>query len=101
MLLTDTHCHLDLEKFDTDRHEVINRALAAGVTRILIPGITLKSSHAIVKLADSHPNLFAGVGVHPNDSTTWDPQTIPALRELATNLKVVAIGEIGLDYYWD
>ncbi len=101
MHLTDTHCHLDLEKFDSDRREVIDRALATGLTRILVPGITLKSSRAIVKLAESHPNLFAAVGVHPNDSTTWDPQTIPALRELATNLKVVAIGEIGLDYYWE
>ncbi len=99
--LTDTHCHLDIEKFDADRREVIDRALAAGLTRILVPGITLKSSRAIVKLAESRPHLFAAVGVHPNDSTTWDPQTIPALRELATSLKVVAIGEIGLDYYWE
>ena len=101
MLLTDTHCHLDLEKFDADRHEVIERALATGLTRILVPGITLKSSRAIVKLAESQPHLFAAVGVHPNDSTTWDPQTIPALEQLATSLKVVAIGEIGLDYYWE
>jgi TatD DNase family protein len=101
MLFTDTHCHLDLENFDADRREVIERALKVGVTRILIPGITLKSSRAIVILTESYPNLFAAVGVHPNDSNTWDPQTIPALRELATNLKVIAIGEIGLDYYWD
>jgi TatD DNase family protein len=101
MKLTDTHCHLDLGKFDADRDDVIRRALAAGLTRILIPGITLKSSRAIVKLAESQPNLFAAVGVHPNDSNTWDAQTIPALRELAVSLKVVAIGEIGLDYYWE
>jgi len=101
MLLTDTHCHLDLEKFDADRHEVIERALANGLTRILVPGITLKSSRAIVKLTESQPELFAAVGVHPNDSTTWDPQTVPALEELATSLKVAAIGEIGLDYYWE
>jgi TatD DNase family protein len=101
MLLTDTHCHLDLEKFNADRSAVIERALASGVTRILIPGITLKSSHAIVNLAESHPNLFAAVGVHPNEALTWDPQSISALRELAANLKVVAIGEIGLDYYWN
>src|SRR5687767_10139090 len=101
MQLTDTHCHLDLEKFDADRQAVIERALAIGVTRILIPGITLKSSHTIVHLAGSHPNLFAAVGVHPDEALTWDPQTIPALRELAADLKVVAIGEIGLDYYWD
>lgn len=101
MLITDTHCHLDLEKFDLDRQAVIDRALAAGLTRILIPGITLKSSHEIVKLASTRPELFAAVGVHPNDALTWDPQTVPALRELASDLKVVAIGEIGLDYYWD
>ena len=100
MNLTDTHCHLDLEKFDADRSEVIDRALAAGLTRILIPGITLQSSRAIVKLAEHQPNLFAAVGVHPNDANTCDLQTIPALRELAASLKVVAIGEIGLDYYW-
>jgi len=101
MYLTDTHCHLDLEKFDADRDAVIQRALAAGVTRILIPGITLKSSHEIVRLAGSHAGLFAAVGVHPDEALTWDPQTVPALRELASDLKVVAIGEIGLDYHWD
>jgi TatD DNase family protein len=101
MYLTDTHCHLDLEKFDADRDAVIERALAAGVTRILIPGITLQSSHAIVKLAGSRPELFAAVGVHPDEALTWDHQTVPALRELASDLKVVAVGEIGLDYYWD
>lgn len=100
MNLTDTHCHLDMGKFDADRSEVIGRALAVGLTRILVPGLTLKSSRAIVKMAEGHPNLFAAVGVHPNDATTWDPQTVPALRELAVSLKVVAIGEIGLDYYW-
>ncbi len=101
MYLTDTHCHLDLEKFDADRDAVIERALAAGVTHILIPGITLKSSHEIVKLVGSRPGLFAAVGIHPDEALTWDPQTVPALRELASDLKVVAIGEIGLDYYWD
>jgi TatD DNase family protein len=101
MRLTDTHCHLDLGKFDADRREVIDRALAAGLTRILVPGITLTSSRAAVKLAESHPNLFAAVGVHPNDSADWDPQAIPALRALAASPRVVAIGEIGLDYYWE
>jgi TatD DNase family protein len=99
--LSDTHCHLDLEQFDPDRDAVIGRALAAGVTRILVPGVTLKSSHAILELVASRPELFAALGVHPEDALTWDAQTIPALRELASNLKVVAIGEIGLDYYWN
>jgi TatD DNase family protein len=101
MRLTDTHCHLDLGKFDADRREVIDRALAAGLTRILVPGITLTSSREAVKLAESLPNLFAAVGVHPNDSADFAPQTIPALRALAASPRVVAIGEIGLDYYWE
>jgi len=101
MHLTDTHCHLDLDRFDADRDAVIERAIAAGVTHILVPGITLKSSQQIVRLAESRPGLFAAVGVHPGDALTWDAQTVPALRELAAHLKVVAIGEIGLDYYWD
>jgi len=100
-VLTDTHCHLDFEKFDADRQEALTRAWEAGLTRILIPGLDLRSSRRAVKLAESHPNLFAAIGVHPSESLTWDPQTIPALRELSINQKVVAIGEAGLDYYWE
>jgi TatD DNase family protein len=102
MTLTDTHCHLDLEQFDADRDAVIQRAINAGVTRILIPSLTGTSSRAAVKLAESNPMLYAAVGVHPNEAETWDGQTISALKELAAqSLKVVAIGEIGLDYYWN
>jgi TatD DNase family protein len=97
----DTHCHLDFNKFDSDRPEVIHRALAAGIKRILIPGTTLPASLSAVKVAESHPNLFAAVGIHPTEALTWDNASPAILSELATNLKVVAIGEIGLDYYWD
>ena len=100
-MLTDTHCHLDLEKFDSDREAVIERALQAGVERILIPGLTLTSSRAAVKLAESHPMLFAAIGVHPTEVNTFNIDTLAGLRELAGNPKVVAIGEIGLDYYWN
>jgi TatD DNase family protein len=107
--LTDTHCHLDLEQFDADRDEVLERAWAAGLTRILIPGLDLESSQRAVKLAGSHPNLFAAIGVHPNDSLKWDENSKDRLKQLfATSgrtttgrAKIVAIGEIGLDYYWD
>jgi TatD DNase family protein len=100
-VLNDTHCHLDFDKFDNDRQDVLTRAWEAGLTRIMIPGVDLRSSLRAVKLAESHPNLFAAVGVHPGDSLTWDAQSIPALRELSISQKVVAIGEIGLDYYWN
>jgi TatD DNase family protein len=102
MIITDTHCHLDLEQFDVDRDAVIQRAVNAGVKRILIPSLTGTSSRAAVKLAESNHMLYAAVGVHPNEAEMWDGQTISSLKELAAqSLKVVAIGEIGLDYYWN
>ena len=101
MRLTDTHCHLDMNQFDADRADVIQRAASTGITRILIPSVTVTSSRAVVKLADSNPILFAAVGVHPNEADSWDGQTIAALKEfVAESLKVVAVGEIGLDYFW-
>ena len=101
MTLTDTHAHLYFNKFDKDRDEVIARAAENGVTRILVPGITRETSLASVKLADAHPQVFAAVGIHPTDALAWTETTRDELRELAKNTKVVAIGEIGLDYYWD
>ncbi|RME87271.1 MAG: TatD family deoxyribonuclease [Anaerolineae bacterium] len=99
MILTDTHCHLDFNRFDPDRDEVLERAARAGLRRILVPGIHLDSSRAALALAESHPMLYAAVGVHPNDALTWDEGTAEALRRLARHERVKAIGEIGLDYY--
>ncbi|MBI5295417.1 MAG: TatD family hydrolase [Chloroflexi bacterium] len=101
MTLTDTHCHLDYHKFDEDREAVIQRAADAGLARILIPALHWTSSLAAVKLAASHPMIYAAVGFHPTDLDTWDASSIGNLRELAQSAqKIVAIGEIGLDYYW-
>jgi len=100
-MLTDTHCHLNLDKFDEDRDTVIQRARDAGVGRILIPALELDSSRAVIQLANSHPNIFAAVGFHPTDLKKWDKGSIENLRNLVTReKKIVAIGEIGLDYYW-
>ena len=105
MLLTDTHCHLDLNQFDSDRKAVIERAVQAGVEHILIPGLSVTSSRAVVKLAESHPMLYAAVGVHPSEAETWNASTKNELRGFVVgsfgSSKIVAIGEIGLDYYWD
>jgi TatD DNase family protein len=101
-VLTDTHCHLYIDQFDADRVAVIQRAANAGLIRILIPGLTIVSSHSAIKLAATHPMLFAAIGVHPNEAKSWDAQTISTLAQLAArNRKVIAIGEIGLDYYWN
>jgi TatD DNase family protein len=101
MKLTDTHCHLDFNKFDDDRDAVMRRALDVGVTRILIPGLDLESSRAAIKLAEAHPAIFAAVGFHPTDIDKWEDTSIESLRNLVKLVeKIVAIGEIGLDYYW-
>jgi TatD DNase family protein len=101
MGLIDSHCHLDFPQFDKDRDEVLARAVEAGVTAIINPGTDLASSRRAVALAEKYDNVYAAVGVHPHDASTLDPQTLAELRELASHPKVVAIGEIGLDYYRD
>jgi TatD DNase family protein len=101
IVLTDTHCHLNLEKFDPDREAVLERAKQAGVGQILIPGLNLITSFAAVKLAQDHPLLFAAVGVHPTEAVDIESSTLKDLQRLAQHPKVKAIGEIGLDYYWD
>jgi TatD DNase family protein len=98
-LLIDTHCHLDFTSFDSDRDNVIRRAQQAGVSKIINPGIDLQSSANAILLAETHPDVYAAVGVHPNSATSWDDVTFKQLRKLAQHPKVVAIGEIGLDYY--
>jgi len=100
-VLTDTHCHLDFNRFDQDREKVIARALEAGVTRVLNPGIDLESCQAAIKLAEENEQVYAAVGVHPNSALTWNDSTLAELEALARHSKVVAVGEIGLDYYRD
>jgi TatD DNase family protein len=99
--LIDTHCHLDMPQFDGDREVVIERATQAGVGRIICPAIHLASCRDVLALAEQHAGVYAAVGVHPNDCADFGPETAAALRDLAQHPKVVAIGEIGLDYYWD
>jgi TatD DNase family protein len=100
MELTDTHCHLDYNKFDADREAVIARAKETGVIRILVPGLHHRSSKEAVRLAESHPSVYAAVGFHPTDLQEFTEQTFAEVKKLAGHPKVVAIGEIGIDYYW-
>ncbi|MBN1666330.1 MAG: TatD family hydrolase, partial [Anaerolineales bacterium] len=96
-----THCHLDFDVFDTDRALVMERVVEARVAKILNPGIDLPSSEGVLRIASEYSRVFAAVGVHPNSATTWEDETLGHLRLLASRPKVVAIGEIGLDYYRD
>jgi TatD DNase family protein len=99
--LVDSHCHLDLRQFDADRDAVLARAEEAGVGLIVNPAIDLDSCRRVLALAERYPNIYAAVGVHPNDCADFDDDTVAQLRDLARHPKVVAIGEIGLDYYWN
>jgi TatD DNase family protein len=100
-MLIDSHCHLNFNAFDEDRPAVLARAKEAGVTTIINPATNLADSRQIVALAEATPGLFAAVGVHPNEAAEVAPDALAQLRQLANHPKVVAIGEIGLDYYWD
>lgn len=99
--LADTHCHLTLPHFNQDRQQVITRAKHEGVNRILVPGLDLASSRRAVELSKRYPEIYAAVGIHPHNAKDWNHATKQELRELARSPKVVAIGEIGLDYYRD
>lgn len=101
MRLIDTHCHLDFNSYDGLRDEIVREAAGAGVTRILNPGTDLDRSRAAVELAARYPGVYAAVAIHPNSTAAWSDGWIEALRALAAQPKVVAIGEIGLDYYWE
>jgi TatD DNase family protein len=100
MRLTDTHCHLDYHKFDPDREAVIGRAKAAGLIRLLVPGLDHRSSREAVRLTESNQSVYAAVGFHPTDLDNFSEQAFAEVQELAKHPKVVAVGEIGLDYYW-
>lgn len=101
VMLIDTHAHLDFSEFDADRQAVITRAQEAGVKVIVNAGAGLEASQAGVALAETYPQVYAAVGVHPHEAKTLNNVVLEELRTLAQHPKVVAIGEIGLDYYRD
>ena len=101
MELIDTHAHLDGEKFDADREEVIARARANGVVKIITMGDNLASSARSVALAEGFEPVYAAVGVHPEEAQPMTSADDDRLAAWSAQEKVVAIGEIGLDYYWE
>ena len=101
MYLTDTHVHLNMKDFDKDRNEVIERAIKQNVKQMVNIGYNIKSSKESLALADTHSFIYAAVGVHPHDARKIKEDYIDTLNTFAENRKVIAIGEIGLDYYRD
>lgn len=99
--LVDTHCHLNFRSYNDDRAEVLQRADLAGVRRIIIPAIDLPSCGEALDLAAKHERVHAAIGIHPNSCSDFSASQLDQLRALSREQNVVAIGEVGLDYYWD
>lgn len=97
----DTHAHLTSREFDGDREDVIARAHHAGIRWIINPGVDLEDSRRAVDLAAQHPGVYAAVGFHPHEARKADTQRLVAVEELSAYPRVVAIGEIGLDFHYD
>lgn len=100
-MLFDTHAHYDAEQFDQDRDQVLSGLPDRGVSLVVDPGCDLPSSQKAVELTERYPFLYAAVGYHPESCGPYQERDLDELRRMAAHPKVVAIGEIGLDYYWD
>jgi TatD DNase family protein len=100
-LLADTHCHLTLRHFDADREKVIQSAESSHVAWVVVPGIDMDSSREAVALAEQHAIVHAAVGFHPHKAKHWHASMPLEMETLARDSKIVAVGEIGLDYYRD
>ena len=101
MELIDSHAHYNDEKFDVNRDNIIKEAYSSGITTIINAGYSLESSKKAIEIANQYKFMYATVGVSPNDIEDLKGNYIEDIEELAKSYKVVAIGEIGLDYYWN
>lgn len=97
----DTHCHLNLDQFASDCELVISQAMAVGVKSIIIPGIDIQTSQAAIDLAEKYDGVYAAIGFHPSEANNATPKELSRLKKMASAPKVVAVGEIGLDFYHD
>lgn len=100
-MLIDTHVHVNAKQFKDDREEVIQRAAAAGVTKMIVVGFDEETIRLAMEIVEEHAHIYAAVGWHPVDAIDWKDEYISWLKELADHPKVVALGEMGLDYHWD
>ncbi len=101
MQLIDSHCHLNLSAFNDDVGAVVQRAHAAGVEKMIVIGTNMADSIKAIELAHQYPNIYATIGIHPHDSKNADEAGYERFKALATDPKVVAYGEIGLDFFRD
>ena len=101
MELFDSHAHYNDEKFEEDREEILKEIYRSGVTKLVNAGYSLESSKSTIQIANSHDFIYSTVGISPNDIADYKKEDLKEIKNLAKSPKVVAIGEIGLDYYWN
>lgn len=99
--IVDSHAHLGWESFKEDRNEVIERAFASGICQIVQAGVDFKSFPESLEIAASYPNIFNAIGLHPHEAKHWDADSSGIIKEAVAKNSVVAIGECGLDYYYN
>lgn len=100
-MIFETHAHYDDEKFDGDREQLIEKLLSSSICRIVNVGASIESTKTTLALAEKYDNVYAAVGVHPSETEELNDEWFAWLKEQAKNSKTVAVGEIGLDYYWE
>lgn len=100
-MIFDTHAHYDDEAFDEDREELLAGLFNHGIEAVTNVGASMKSSKSTLELAEKYPHIYGAIGVHPNETAELDEDSMNWLKDQSSHEKVVAIGEIGLDYYWD
>ena len=101
MELFDTHAHYNDEKFENDREEIIKQTYESGITKFICAGYNLKSSREAIDIANKHEFIYSICGISPNDLEDYNEENLLEIKKLAQSTKCVAIGEIGLDYYWN
>ncbi|MCQ2958244.1 MAG: TatD family hydrolase [Candidatus Gastranaerophilales bacterium] len=97
----DTHSHIDMEEFQENFSEMLDKCKEVGVEKVIIPGVNVEDTKRIIDLIDKYDNLYALVGLHPEEASKWNDESLDYFREVSKHKKVLGIGEIGLDYYWD
>src|SRR5690554_5681886 len=99
-MLIDSHAHYDDERFDIDRDEVMKKIISHGVAAVVNPSTNLASMRKVLEMSESYDFLYAALGIHPHEAVEFSNSSLDAIREMSRSGKVVAIGEVGLDYHY-
>ncbi len=100
-MFIDTHSHIDFESFDGDFDSMLEEIKEAGVEKVVIPAVEPSGFEKIIKITEKYDNLYGAAGIHPSEAKQFNDESFALIKEMAKHPKIIAIGEIGLDYYWD